>query len=195
MDLWPQLLTLILTPAIIVGALTFLLKGVITRAFDRDLETFKGRLQAQLVEFQTRFSIIHQKRTEVIGELHSLLVDCTEAVSDLVSLIQFVDSVTTLPQKKSEAAKSLDNLRAYHRKHRIYVDAEICTRVDTLLDGAAESFRRLVLTQQGEMYTSDKSGQWLAAWKKMRDEIEPLMKNLEERFRKQLDANYSRESL
>ena len=130
LPLWQQLITLILTPTLIIAVIAYVLRGFFQQLLSRDLENQRSNLQKELEghkqrlqsefetykikiqneqeqiklhlqndlqkklhEFQTKFSIYHQKQTEVVSELYSLLVDASDHLHDLIIIGSVEDAI------------------------------------------------------------------------------------------------------
>jgi hypothetical protein len=105
----------------------------------------------------------------------------------LVRPFQYVDSVRTLPIKKSEAFNALNELHHYFMMHRIYLDKTIAGKTDALIEGTRRSLVDFSFAQQGEQYQPDNSDLWDKAWDKMEKEISPLQAELEKQFRELME--------
>ena len=83
-ELLKDIIALVFTPVVVVGALAYILRNLFSQTLNRDLEHFKAKLQsereyftaelqnelkAQFFEYQTRFSFFHNKTAEVTGTL------------------------------------------------------------------------------------------------------------------------------
>ena len=88
MELWQQLLALILTPTLAVAAMAWLIRKFFERGLQRDLERFKNELELERFEYQTKFSIIHQKRAEIVSGLYSRLARARAHLGNLVAVFQ-----------------------------------------------------------------------------------------------------------
>ena len=85
---WQQLLGIIIAPAVVVGAIAWLLRGIISQGFARDIQRYKSELEQQNFEHRERFSTIHQRRAEVIATLYGKIARANAFVGDLVALFQ-----------------------------------------------------------------------------------------------------------
>jgi hypothetical protein len=187
MEFWQQILVLTLTPTVVVTAVTYLLRKLFERTLSKDLERFKSDLQIKQAEFQTRFSALHEKRIEIIGELYARLVRATQSASDLVELFQYEDRVKTLPSKKVDAFDSMSELDNYFQALRVYFDTVICEKMDSLIKGTHRSIGLFSLGQRGETYQGDDTGTWQKAWEKMEKEVGPIKTELEKQFRELIE--------
>lgn len=80
-------------------------------------------------------------------------------------------------------------LSDHFRKHRIYLDDDVCEKMDSLLQTANKALIHFGLSQeQSQNPTADRQ-MWTDAWKMMETEVPPIQKALERQFRKYLSAN------
>src|SRR3712207_6494618 len=140
MDLLQSILVITLTPAFIVGALAFVFRVAFQQLLSRDIENYKARLQAEsdqaklrlqydlqtrLFDYQTRFSLLHTKRAEVIIELYGMLTDSLEWIGHAVSPVQYGSDEDQL-SRRSTAGEKYNALVQYFQKHRPYLDEQVC---------------------------------------------------------------------
>jgi hypothetical protein len=193
MVLWQQILAQILTPALVIGALAWLLRKFFELGLQRDLERYKSELQRQYYEYQIKYSIIHQKRAEAIASIYSRLVRAKAQLADLVSLLQ--QGGQSLPDKKSKVAEAYHDAASFFFEHRIFLPENTSVKIERVLDGMRESFYTFDAAQFGhDQYKLDKSGFWMKSHKIIRDEIPPLLIELECQFRQALgviETNHS----
>lgn len=95
-ETWQTIIQLILTPTLIVGVLAFVMRELFKSYLSMDIERYKSKLQSDLeshkarlkaehdlkhFEFQTRFSLFHQQRAEIVKELYRLLKETELSIS------------------------------------------------------------------------------------------------------------------
>ncbi|SRR6266516_256539 len=163
-------------------------KKVISKELDGYRIQLQAEFQTRFHEFQTRYSLLHQKRAEAIETLFALL---TKVQNDL----QVWAAWETLSRKETKlewhtkTRKDFQNLIDFYDEKRIYFDVPIgtCVRVivstvTLLLDnqGSIESLRESAPEFAEEMRVS--------ATKIINENIHPLMNRLEDRFKGMLAA-------
>jgi len=142
---WSEVLENVGVSGLAIGAITFLAKSIFDRWFARDLkefeakltsrcqievERFKAVLAKQAFEGQTVFLQLHQKRLEIVQEIHCLLLEV-----EAVSLSCTVDS--SLANHPVGFDKFVDvylNLTKYFRKNSLYLSEGLCGKLDTLFE-------------------------------------------------------------
>jgi hypothetical protein len=202
MQLWQQILTLTLTPVIIVGVLAYLFKSLLKSRLDKDLERyksdlksildkdiekFKSELAIQQVQFQTRFSLIHQKRAEVLGELYSRLDSFDRAFADLIAPLQYVGDISLQDKKTATCTKGNEFIEYYSAK-KIYLDESLCNQIEEIQKILKDAWVAFDISQRGKSDQEDKTGLRKLSSKLVEEKLPPLKKQLEERFRKELGS-------
>src|SRR5260370_12879491 len=97
---------------------------------DIEIERLKNSLQIVATEHQVRFSKLHEKRAEVIGELYKKLTNVNLRGERFV--ITAENNPT--PHKEKEFADMREELREvfiFVEQHRIYLPDSVCTFLDT----------------------------------------------------------------
>jgi hypothetical protein len=199
---------LIFLPTSIVAGIVFVLRKFFEQALSRDIENYKAtleleaqsskarlenELQAKLFEYQTKFSFHHQKQTEVIGELYGLLREAVGSVSDLVNPLQLGGGNSPGEKFKETNVKCL-TLQSFFIKHRIYLDEDVCDKIDSVLQHMHQALVRFDISQNPSLNPAPDIVMWRDAWKQMQEEVPPVLKALESQFRRSLSAIPNNES-
>lgn len=201
MNTLETVLALIFIPTSIVGGIIFILRKFFEQALLRDIKKYEAKLQAEfehakmrfdnelqgkLFEFQTKFSLYHQRRAEVIGELYGMLHEAVESVSTLISPIQFDDGKSQAESYNETLAKCR-TLREFFMKRRIFLEEDVCDKLDSILQNMHVALTGFRISQEeprqaGDRYMRDE------AWNVINEAV-PLVKNdLERQFRKSLSV-------
>ena len=123
------IVALVFTPTASVAVLAYFGRSMFERLLQRDITTYKARLdaelalakatfdtqiQAQLFEHQTRFSNFHAEQAKIIGELYSKLDD---ALSSVERLVQQFDSASdgTADERRKATAETFNDFAIYFR--------------------------------------------------------------------------------
>lgn len=185
MEFWKQLLALTLTPTLAVVAIAWLIRKLFESSLQRDLERFKSELELKRFEHQTRFSLIHQKRAEVLSNLYSRLARAKSLLGDLVAIFQ--PGGQLLPEKKKKAADSFNDASSYFFEHRIFLNKTTAIQVEEVISAMREAFVAFDTSQlENVEYRPDSTGLWMESYNNVRDKISPLLSELEMEFRKTL---------
>lgn len=206
MDNIAIILALILSPAAVIGAVTWMCHRLIERWLSRDLEKHKtalsneaevtrlklqNDLQADLYRFQTTFGSLHNKRAEVVGKIYELLFEAKESVGNLLRLEKA--NKTVFESNKRETQAKCDKLISYFGVHRIYFDENVCERMDELalsleIPVALFTFGRL-LTQEPAPDFDGGASRMKQAEEAFREEFPPLEQLLRQQFRQILEGS------
>ena len=187
MDYWQQLIAIILAPSLSVAALAWILKSLFSSGLQRDLERYKRELDAKQFEHQTRFSLIHQKRAEVISKLYARLSRAKARLGELVAIYQ--PGGQSLSEKRKVTSEAYNEANSYFHERRIFLPEEIAENVDAVLEAMRDAFVEFDTAQMGnEEYKPDSTGLWIQSFKKVQEKLPPLMKKMEEQFRFEIGA-------
>lgn len=185
MEFWKQLLALTLTPTLAVVAIAWLIRKLFESSLQRDLERFKSELELKRFEHQTRFSLIQQKRAEVLSNLYNRLARAKSLLGDLVAIFQ--PGGQLLPEKKKKAADSFNDASSYFFEHRIFLNKTAAIQLEEVLSAMREAFVAFDTSQlENVEYRPDSTGLWMESYNNVRDKISPLLSELEMEFRKTL---------
>lgn len=170
------------------------------KVISKELEGYRIQLQAEFQtkfhEFQTRYSLLHQKRAEAIETLFALLAKVQNDLQ-VWAAWEVLSRKGTKLEWHVKTREDFQNLIDFYDEKRIYFDVPIgtCVRaivstVESLLDsqGSIESLRESDPELAEQMRVS--------ATSIMNDNIHPLMNRLEDRFKRMLAAeapSYQRE--
>lgn len=182
---WQQLIGLIVAPAVVVGAIAWLLRGIVSQGFARDLQKYKSELERQDFEHRERFSLIHQRRAEVIATLYGKIARTKSVVADLVGIFQ--QGGQSLMEKKKKAADIYDDMSAYFFENRIFLPRETSEKAEKLVMTIRDVLIEFDTAQMGnDEYKPDQTGLWVQAFKRLRDEVPPILSELEHEFKELL---------
>ena len=177
----------------------FVLRKFFEQLLSRDVEKFKvslqteaersklqlqNQLQAELFEFQTKFSGYYQKQAEVIGTFYEMLSETQMVISELVHPVQF-ESEKSEAERSREAFEKKVELARFFEKRRIYFDEQVCQQITTVLRTMHKvlvvfesSKRRGLRNLEGPDLEK-----WHDAFSIMEKEVPVLKSALESRFR------------
>lgn len=137
-----ELLVLILTPSLAVGALTYLAKKMINSFFgskenrykttlksvaDKELETFKAEISKSTQRFNVKTSGVYEKQASVLIELYSQLSDLDYWMNTAINHGELNDD----NYKKFSSAYF--ELRKYWRRNRLLLPKDIDLNIKVLM--------------------------------------------------------------
>ncbi|MCF7885269.1 MAG: hypothetical protein K9M80_02135 [Candidatus Marinimicrobia bacterium] len=188
MNSWQQLITLTLTPTVVILVVGFLIRKFIEQTFKRDLEKFKIELERKTFKQYEKFSWINQKRSEVITGLYRKLVEAKDQTGALVHIIQIGGQ--NLPEKQKHVIKSYNDLNKYFHKNRLFLTNNVVCKTQELVEILGDIISKFEQSQLGNKeYKPDKTGLWHEASKDIRNKVPPLLQALEKKFKEIIGMN------
>ncbi len=181
MSIWEQVAILIFTPTATIAAVVYFLRKMFDRGLQRDLERYRANLKREDIEHQIKYSLIHERKAEVIANVYAGLVKAKRKMAQLVFIFQ--PGGQNLRQKKQDAADAYNNIDDYFNEHRLYLDRVTADKVESILIKIKEAFIDFDTVQNGDDYKHDTTGFWRQASDQIKNEIPPLLEELESEFR------------
>lgn len=167
--------------AIFAGIAGFFGAYVTNRANDR-------RLKKQLAHDRQQRRI--ERRTEVVAELYSKLVDLKKAASDFVHWYNSVDEKSK-KRYLEQLWAATDAFDAHFGRNRIYVDCTICSSIDTFRDtlSKATSMLAMFVHDAGAIEVSEEQvfEEWEKALSIMERDVPAISSAVETSFIELLD--------
>ena len=167
--------------AFITAAVVYLAKLLIKQSFSKDLEVFKSNLEKEAHKERTRFEKLHAERAEVIKEIYSRIVRTQRAFESLMKPIIWTGE-TSEEEKSKELTSEFNGLSDFYGQNRIFLEESLATEIDNLLTKWLD-----IWYQWMEVKDIQRSGQaakkWNEAWDKVKSEIPPVKKSIEDRLR------------
>jgi|SRR5690349_8520883 len=200
MNTLQTVITLIFLPTSIVGGIVFVLRKFFEQGLARDIEKYRTALQTELersklqmqndlqiklFEYQTKFSSLHQKQAEVIGDLYGFLGDAKEHI---VRLVDPTFNPTDTAHIEATRAKYQAVAECFV-KNRIYLEENTCDRIDDLLRKWRVAMMKASIGQRPEPGGHGVEW-WGQAWESVRDEVPPILRELETQFRAFLSPTF-----
>lgn len=194
----PEILTRLGEFGILVAAIAWLAKKIITHQLSKDMEVFKADLQKEsqreieslksvleqrAYEHQVRFSRLHEKRAKVIEETYANLVDLYDVSNRFLA---------RFPYRKGEVPtvivqgvlKTTSRFMTHFERHRIYFDSDVSEKIirlnEAILGALDVPFADAIgAPVVGDCLTRDFINE-------MKDRIPPIKADLENAFRELL---------
>ncbi len=189
---------------VLVAALAWLGKSLISHLLSKDLEGHKHRVESLYEknleayrhelekiqkEHEVRFAALHEKRMEVIAELYSLLRELAE-----VSLSASAAGIFPFPEGfgKAELAeilktglRRLEAIKQFMDKNRLYFSEALADKIDRFIEKIHGPIERASSAVQ-EDYS--KATQELRSLPPLSEAIFSLRRDIEQEFRKLLGS-------
>lgn len=135
-------------------------------------------------EQQTRFSWYHQKKAELIANVYALLNDVSEYVKEMVSPLQLADDESRHAHAKA-TFDLYNKLAAEYFGKKIFLEREICEKVESILGAVKEAIMDFRLSQDPQLRDARL---WGKASRTMIKDVPPLLAEFEHTFRSMLSA-------
>jgi hypothetical protein len=148
-----ELLKTLGTAAIVMAAVAWLTKSIIThvlsrnieayksdlkRAADKEVEETKSKLQMVAMEHQIVFSRLHEKRAEIVAESYELIHELHSKAITLGGDI-FHAGLRTPKDRANEVFDECFKFYEYFQRRRIFFGEEVCKVMDSFVELIAET--------------------------------------------------------
>ena len=174
------------------------------KELSKEIEDYKKDISKDLYEFQTKYSLLHQKRAEAIVEIYRLIATIEIKLKNVIIMLNPNEGLTIDEELKNaylfklvEEVPSLGEtlLNTYLQK-QILLDEETCKMIEDVIEPtnmAGKFISFLVLREMGHSeFTDNSQERVLKESNELLTEIIPLTKRkLEEKFRQLLSAEKS----
>ncbi|MBS1984314.1 MAG: hypothetical protein JST16_09080 [Bdellovibrionales bacterium] len=149
-SIWQQVLITLGGQAMLLSALAYLIKALLSHRLAKDVETFKAQLQSDAnvtverlknslqiaaTEHQVRFSKLQEKRALVVAELYALFVTAYWAAHTYHQWAQFPGGLTEEEQAQ-EAWHALHVAFRFFESNRIYLSETLAAELDNFFKRA-----------------------------------------------------------
>jgi hypothetical protein len=191
-----EILTALGGSAVLLAAVAWLTKSIITHYLSKDVEAYKATLRSEtekaLLEHDAIFRGLHSRRAEIIAELYSRLTDAVSATASFLSVVGS-EGEPGRAEKSKVAMEKIVDFFTYFDRRRIFLNEELCKQIDDFVDkirGPAIDFSMYLDEPEFDPPTSrEKSKALISAWKSIETNVPKAKKSLEEEFRKLLGVN------
>ena len=148
-------------------------------------EKFKSDLEKEVIRFKIKYEKLHIERAEVIKNLYQKIYKTEHAFKS--SMGRFSNGPTQ--ENINESRKVAMEMIKYYGGNKIFLEESLCKDIDLLIKKYDESWRLYNLSKnlKEENLPSSRKG-WIEEWYKALDNIQdnilPIQKNIENKFRK-----------
>lgn len=192
-DFFHQFLSMLISASLTVAALAFVAKALFAQLLKRDVENHKNELAKDLEQFkrtidavqfehQTRFTVMQERRADVISELYKRMATAQVAVARMASPLQL--GGTDKEAQRKEAAEAFEAIRDYFNVNKIFLGQTAADKCQPLMTLLHETFIEFDMSQgvwnQGAI---DHKG-WFGAWDKISAKFPAALVELEQQFHK-----------
>jgi|AntAceMinimDraft_15_1070371.scaffolds.fasta_scaffold17947_3 hypothetical protein len=165
---------------------------------DKNLETYKNKLEILRLEFKVQFAELHAKRSEIISVLYKLLSELNRAMLNLTARGHMVhgDADKEEQERFENANNAISEFSKFYSPHKIYFTNETAVKLDKIQEflwGKAWDFSFIKSRiKDGNLQATD----WKQYSKELREisesvseESKSTMIDLENEFRDLLGVN------
>jgi hypothetical protein len=150
----------------------------------RAIEDYRAQLKAEGYEHEVRFARLHERRMEVIADLHDAIIEAERGFSDWTHPAHFAGQPPKEELGSIAATKGTDLSRQI-RSSRIWLDEDLLRDVDRL----DESFHRVFVrftTFDLQVNRSEYLDAWREVWEEVSGDVPRIRESVERRFRAML---------
>lgn len=99
---------------------------------DKNLETYKHRMEILRLEFQVQFAGLHAKRSEIIVELYKKLAELNSSMLNMTARMHGVidDAEKEEQERITKANKAFMEFNSYYIPNRIFFSEELVDKLD-----------------------------------------------------------------
>lgn len=207
MEIWQTIIQLILLPTSIVAVLAFVMREIFKSYLSMDIEKYKTELQTDLeshkaklkaeydashYEFQTKFSLFHQRKAEKIEALYVMITQLGKRVEHAYYKIE------KRPEETNEVIDLYHGYIDYYIENQIYFDDDLCEIIEQIRDSISNMTDRYLATDLHKKdgannpsmlpIIADAGNKEIDSHKKFRKEFPELRKKIRDEFKKSLSA-------
>jgi hypothetical protein len=196
--MWPEIIGIVGGGGALVAALGWLVQIIVKHRLDKDVALYretlgkemtelKAKLDALNLERQIRFSKLHEKRAEIIGELYRLL-QLTDRRFQTVSIYmsRYAESVDKVAPALIEV---FEQLREFYLIHKIYFGANFCVAADRLVKLLLEPTQNYQMWLRDGKLPEGYHGELLRQCNDALGELPLLRREIESEFRDMLGVD------
>ncbi len=207
---WDVLIATTGGSAVLMGAVAWMVKSLVSQSLARTLNTQVAQLksdsekavselQAQLrmvaLEHEVRYRKWHERRADVVSRLYGLLVEAQWAMGSFVSPGDFAGE----PSKREKYAIAMNKTAAFFRyvdRRRIYLPPAVAEQIDQLVKGMRQQMIEFgVYCDDTHPIPRDvqqeKLSSWMKAHKYFEEDVSRLRRELEISLRDILEATHA----
>lgn len=193
MEFWKEIFVIVFSPVAVIIIFVYFFRRTIEQAlkkftikFESDLsknisleiERFRSELEKQRIEDQTKFSLLHRTRMEVVRELFGFISKAERKTGELLTPDR-VSPLESPEEKKAEALDAIDEAERYYDENRIYFEYKIKRQIISVLNHMSHSI--WVYDRAGEEGVKEENAKKILdmAWREFTDELLPAKQKLE----------------
>jgi hypothetical protein len=203
MEVWQTITAAILSNALVLAVLGWLIKSFLEKLMQRDskrfefelkakadaaIEQLKSDLQRRAIEHQVRFARLHEKQATVIAELNGLLAEAMWNAESFLHLMEWTGE-RSKQEKYVLANDKLVDLFHFFDKNRIYLSEAQCNLVEKLIHDLRVHVVQFAVylkyddSSAPEHTVEKKYEAWEKGFEAVKHQVPAVRKKLEDEFR------------
>jgi len=149
---------------------------------EKEIENLKAQLQIASQQHQIRFSMLHEKRAEIIAELYALLAEADSSTNFFFSVLKITDFKNVKELAKDSFTKIYE-FANYFRKHNIYLSKDLCESINNFFASLAKPILQYKLLDMNSEEEIKEFQDFFNSWQLKKDEISLIRRRIEKEFR------------
>lgn len=187
---WTDAIGQIATTSVAIGIVGWLARSLISKWLDQDFEKFKHQLSLEAQEHSVQYQSLHLDRAQCIRDIYKTSVRAIREIGSFAHPAQ--PDASTQDSRGENAERLARELIILVRENLLYFDPSLAQRLYEFSDQLHKIIFDALLSFRGAMecgrnpYTNDEWKDFGTAWEKLRDEVQPALRRLEDDFRRLL---------
>jgi len=157
------------------------------------IERMRADMQIAANEHRIRFTRLHEKVAETVAEIYAHLQKMHTCLAAYVNPFGWAND-PPLAERRKEFADALKEFKDYFLPRQIYLPPEITEKLVKFEKCAGKEAMKFMVFVEQKAEPTKVTELWMEASKKMAEEIEPLLQELERDFRKLLGYEQAAQS-
>ena len=145
------------------------------------MERLRAELRRATAESDGRATKFQDKQAEIIAELYKRMVVLRNAVTRITAPAS-VDQAGQ-DDKAGGVVAAGEQLRDYFDQHRIYLDEGLCRKLQCLQATFFDAWIKHSFAVAKDQYARQGKAVSVETWKKLEEQVPPLLQDIEEDFR------------
>lgn len=190
--------------AVVAGVLGFVLQSLFKHVLTYDLNSFKVGLDKEMERFklelknsndkeQFKFSKLHEKRLDKINSVYVELVKLQKKIEFIIGFDDFEQNSETR-ENFSKIKTNLDSFEQHYLENKLFIPKKSCDSIEDIIKQASRANAKNLIGKRRINQKSTKMidkgfDNQIEAYEIVSSKIPPLIKLLEEDFRRILEEN------
>lgn len=176
-----------ISAATIGAVVAYLIRKLMEQELKKDFEEFKIKLQTESEKAKTQYTILQEKRAQVIVEIYQKLYEVTGSMRSLINPFQLAGEKTEDEKRKIAAEKAQDFVE-FFQKNKLYLNQEsfeLLSKINDTIYSAWIDFNR----RDTHIATKAEEDLWFKAWSQISSDVDEVESLLIENLRKTIGSD------